>query len=185
VYIEPRNISEAFVNPVRYQVLDAEVRSNAGITTPFIGVDYLPEDDAVHFLFDVEPSDSEKLLIDSICLGHPVPPTLDQYKYRAIGILGNQVTEYHSIHYDQPQRESFVMYYQTAIQDGLVNRAAFVRTVMDWTSALQLHYVACAGQVLAAQDEAGVDAVSIDLASWEMTHPDPRVTIPAVLSIPD
>lgn len=110
---------------------------------------------------------------------------LNVYKELKIEALGLEVTLYHNSRYDQPQRESFVMYYQVSIQDGKVNRAAKVREAMDWTTALQIYYVTCAGMVLMAANKSEVDAVVLDLVGWEVTNPDPHVTIPWILSIPD
>lgn len=126
----------------------------------------------------VEMTQAEKDAVDAAQL-----PGIKQAKAAALASL---VTEYieDAVGNSGTQR-TLLMLYQKATDQNLINRSAHVRAAADWIESVLSDYVSLAGQIMAAADEAAVDAVTFDQAAHDATKPDPMPGVASALSILD
>lgn len=186
IHTEHRTISVDFTTAnVQANVLDAEIRNAAGITTELLGVTVRSALDNCDIVFNDEPSASELTVLRVILLAHPTPVNLDAYKLVKGEEMGTAITTYLYARYDQGRRESLVMHYQLALAKGLFNRASKIQEALDWVEALHLHYADKITAIASGVTQAEVDAVVPGLEAWELLNPDPHVTIRQVIAILD
>jgi len=115
----------------------------------------------------------------------PAESDLATYQTARILALASEATIYVGAYYPPARVASLQMLFATATADGLINRAAHIRAALDWGTAVMEEYRARRGDVLAAPDKAGVDAVAYGWPAWLAANPNPGVTVTTALAIPD
>ena len=104
-------------------------------------------------------------------------PTLDQYKANKISSLNAL-----SISIVEKRYPSAIMAaFAALIASGKPNQSAYCQQLLTWGGSVVAAYASAAAQVQAAQDQEGVDAVSLDEAG--LVASDPGVSLPVAMSI--
>lgn len=118
--------------------------------------------------------------------GAPTPatvPTLDELKQEKGQALWLAMSpNYLYKHYDAGTQSTFLARYIKLSVDPVVNAAKLARldSVDSWMGSVLLRYYQLKGAIIAAPDNATLDAISWDFPA-EFDATDPHVTIPQVL----
>jgi hypothetical protein len=97
--------------------------------------------------------------------------------------LKTAVTEYIGAHYDQGQQSTLNALWIEGISKGWPNRKAKVQLVMDWVNAVLAYFYQKKDAILAAADQAALDAVDVDFSQFDDS--DPEVSVEAVILVQD
>lgn len=97
--------------------------------------------------------------------------------------LYNAVNDYGLAHYSERSEFRLKHEYNRAIAEGKTNRAALIKTALDWSEAVIAEYMTRAAAITAASTHDVVLAVSLDFSSFDAS--DPTVSVVAALQVPD
>ena len=106
---------------------------------------------------------------------------LAQWKLDQRKALVDAVNAYGEAHYDQRTELRLKHEYNRAVTEGLTNRAAHIKTALDWSAALITDWMTRAATTNAATTHDGVFAVSLDFSNNDAT--DPSVTVTSALQV--
>ena len=114
-------------------------------------------------------------------------PTIQLTK---LGQMSAEVTAFIYARYDVTTQSSLGKFLITAGNAGLTNRVAHISAAIDWVEGLLTYFYIRKAAILAATDQAELDAESWDFSSYDAlsspdTNADPEVTIESALAIHD
>ena len=95
--------------------------------------------------------------------------------------LVDAVNAYGEQHYDQRTELRLKHEYNRAVTEGLVNRAAHIKTALDWSAGLITDWMTRSAAVDASIGHAEVVAVSVDFSNNNAA--DPGVTVTSALQV--
>ena len=133
--------------------------------------------------FDVELSAGEKTSLDTAHGNWDPESTLLTLQFVRIRALAAETGAYITAGVNPDRKIGLLMLSMMATEDGLVNRKAHIRTLMDWAATVSQEYRAQRAAVLAATTPASVASVSLNLSQFEATLP--VVTMITALDIAD
>lgn len=77
--------------------------------------------------------------------------------------------------YTAERQDVFAPLLVMALDEGLTNRAAYIKSGYTWAAKVRSYYYLCYGQVLQAADKVAVDAVTLNLEPYNPPYdPDTR-----------
>ena len=115
--------------------------------------------------------------------------SLANNKSTKITQMGEDVTTYIYSKYDTETQSSFGLMYTRAINGGLMpNRAAYIAAAIDWwEDSVMAHFYTKKNDMLAAADQAALDAITWDFTQFSAgaTDGDPEANIEGAIAITD
>jgi len=110
---------------------------------------------------------------------HVLAPMRDRKKL----YLYNRALAFSLGRYAQGRRDAFHMLLTECLLDNLTNRAAYIRTLLDWLKLIVAHQIQAETEVDAATTRETIKNVAIDFDALRAS--DPGVTIEGALAIPN
>lgn len=102
-------------------------------------------------------------------------------KTKKLTLLQTTVQNYVELHYSMLIRVQFINLYMLAKNDGLTNRAAYIRPGLDWMNSILSYAATAANAIQALSTVSAVQSYTIDVAG--NVGADPLLTVGAAVLI--